>query len=135
MNRLAHQQLLYNTLCNWSLSLYFSKPVMRHLVHMMDGIMHKGCSGTLTAHRTTLSHFLSRGVWDESVLQHLMQKQAHRQAKQNPHEPGMTATNVPFSDGLLSMRKQQTVSMIEFIYYETKQGMSLEDIKKRLQAA
>lgn len=96
MNRLAHQQLLYNTLCNWNLSLYFSKPVMRHLVHMMDGIMHKGCSGTLTdihhlshmtAHRTTLSHFLSRGVWDESVLQRLMQKQAHRQAKQNPHEP------------------------------------------------
>lgn len=47
----------------------------------------------------------------------------------------MTATNVPFSDGLLSMRKQQTVSMIEFIYYETKQRISLEDIKKRLQAA
>lgn len=96
MNRLAHQQHLHNTLCEWNLSLYFSQPVMRHIVHMIDGIMHKGFSGTLTdihslshmtAHRTTLSHFLNRGVWNETTLQRLMQErvlhQVTRTAKRN----------------------------------------------------
>ncbi|MBE2957974.1 IS701 family transposase, partial [Anoxybacillus flavithermus] len=50
------------------LALYFSKPVMKHLVHIVDAMITKGFSGTLTDlhhgsfhpnHRTTLSHFFT----------------------------------------------------------------------------
>ena len=99
MDRLAHHQEIYNTLSSLGLKLYYSKSVMNHLVHIIDGMLTKGCSGTLTdlhqlsyhpKHRTTLSHFLHKGVWDENRLLQAAQqsvcKQIHRLAKQT-NEP------------------------------------------------
>ncbi|ELK21787.1 hypothetical protein AF6_1526 [Anoxybacillus flavithermus TNO-09.006] len=66
MNRLAHHQGIHKFLTMLGLALYFSKPVMKHLVHIVDAMITKGFSGTLTDlhhgsfhpnHRTTLSHF------------------------------------------------------------------------------
>jgi hypothetical protein len=45
--RLAHHQDSYNTLSS-GLSLHYSKVVMNHLVHVIDGMMTKWFSGTLT---------------------------------------------------------------------------------------
>lgn len=48
-------------------TFYFSKPVIRHLTHFIDGMLSVGFTGKLTEihsfghhkkHRTTLSHFL-----------------------------------------------------------------------------
>lgn len=46
--RLAHYQEIYNTWSSLGLKLYYSKSVMNHLVHLIDGMLTKGCSGTLT---------------------------------------------------------------------------------------
>ncbi|KIV57410.1 hypothetical protein [Aneurinibacillus migulanus] len=46
--RVAHQQEINNILRTWRFPLYFSKPVMNHMVHFLDGVMTRGFSGTLT---------------------------------------------------------------------------------------
>lgn len=60
-----------------NLPFYFSKPMMTHLKHMIDGMLSKGFAGKLTdihtlshhaKHRTTLGHFLANGAWNESYL-------------------------------------------------------------------
>ncbi|KYD26320.1 hypothetical protein B4113_1098 [Geobacillus sp. B4113_201601] len=59
------------------LALDFSKPVIKHLVHLVDALTTKGCLGTLTDvhhwsfhpnHRTILSHFFTKSPWDEETL-------------------------------------------------------------------
>ena len=66
MNRLAHHQGIHKFFMTLGLALYLSKPVIKHLVHLVDALTTKGFSGTLTDvqywsfhpnHRTTLSHF------------------------------------------------------------------------------
>ncbi len=69
MNRLAHHQGIHKFFMTLGLALYFSKPVIKHLVHLVDALTTKGFSGTLTDvrywsfhpnHRTTLSHFFTK---------------------------------------------------------------------------
>ncbi|KJE25734.1 DDE superendonuclease family protein [Geobacillus kaustophilus] len=83
MNRLAHHQGIHKFFTMLGLSLYFSKPVMKHLVHIVDAMMTKGFSGTLTDlhhgsfhpnHRTTLSHFFTKSPWDEETLLRKLQQ-------------------------------------------------------------
>ncbi|KJE28011.1 transposase DDE domain protein [Geobacillus kaustophilus] len=83
MNRFAHHQGIHKFFTMLGLSLYFSKPVMKHLVHIVDAMMTKGFSGTLTDlhhgsfhpnHRTTLSHFFTKSPWDEETLLRKLQQ-------------------------------------------------------------
>ncbi|STO13688.1 Uncharacterised protein [[Flavobacterium] thermophilum] len=71
MNRLAHHQGIHKFFVALGLALYFSKPVIKHLVHIVDALTTKGFSGTLTDihhwsfhpnHRTTLSHFSRKAL-------------------------------------------------------------------------
>jgi hypothetical protein len=83
MNRLAHHQGIHKFFTMLGLALYFSKPVMKHLVHIVDAMITKGFSGTLTDlhhwsfhpnHRTTLSHFFTKSPWDEETLLRKLQQ-------------------------------------------------------------
>lgn len=95
MKRLAHHEEIYNTFIQAGLKLYYSQPVLRHLVHFVDSILTKGFSGTLTdvhvlsrhdRHRTTLSHFLTNGVWDEKQLMRVSQEQAWQSVTEATHQ-------------------------------------------------
>ncbi|GCD84285.1 hypothetical protein PTHTG4_33500 [Parageobacillus thermoglucosidasius] len=83
MNRFAHHQGIHKFFMALGLALYFSKPVMKHLVHIVDALTPKGFSGTLTDlhhwsfhpnHRTTLSHFFTKHPWDEETLLRKLQQ-------------------------------------------------------------
>ena len=83
MNRLAHHQGIHKFFITLGLALYFSKPVMKHLVHIVDAMITKGFSGTLTDlhhgsfhpnHRTTLSHFFTKSPWEEETLLRKLQQ-------------------------------------------------------------
>ncbi|WP_033006530.1 IS701 family transposase [Geobacillus sp. WSUCF1] len=83
MNRLAHHQGIHKFFMALGLALYFSKPVIKHLVHIVDALTTKGFSGTLTDvhhwsfhpnHRTTLSHFFTKSPWDEETLLRKLQQ-------------------------------------------------------------
>ncbi len=83
MNRLAHHQGIHKFFTMLGLTLYFSKPVMKHLVHIVDAMITKGFSGTLTDlhhgsfhpnHRTTLSHFFTKSPWEEETLLRKLQQ-------------------------------------------------------------
>ncbi|WP_025039404.1 IS701 family transposase [Geobacillus sp. FW23] len=77
MNRLAHHQGIHKFFFTLGLTLQLSKPVIKHLIHIVDALTTKGFSGTLTDihhwsfhpnHRTTLSHFFTKSPWDEERL-------------------------------------------------------------------
>lgn len=85
MNRLAHHQVIHKFFTTLGLALYFSKPVMKHLVHIVDAMITKGFSGTLTDlhhdhgsfhpnHHTTLSHFFTKSPWEEETLVEKLQQ-------------------------------------------------------------
>jgi hypothetical protein len=68
---------LRNYLSEHRLPLYFSKPVIEHLVTYMAAATAKGFRGKVAdlaeyshCHRTTPGHFLAHGKWEETVLQH-----------------------------------------------------------------
>ncbi len=96
MNRLAHHQGIHKFLTMLGLALYFSKPVMKHLVHIVDAMITKGFSGTLTDlhhgsfhpnHRTTLSHFFTKSPWEEeTLLRKLQQWVLHRVERSSKRE-------------------------------------------------
>ncbi|MCP1187866.1 IS701 family transposase [Priestia flexa] len=94
MNRLSHQEEIYNGLIKWKLPFYFSKPVINHLTHFIDGMLSVGFTGKLTEihsfshqkkHRTTLGHFLKKGSWNEGYL--LRQTQEQILQKMDQDEP------------------------------------------------
>jgi len=98
MNRLPHHQGIDKFFAMLGLALYFSKPVMKHLVHIIDALTTKGFVGTLTDlhhesfhpnHRTTLSHFFTKSPWDEEILlrklQQWMLRHVERTAKRKNH--------------------------------------------------
>lgn len=71
MNRLPHHQGIDKFFAMLGLALYFSKPVMKHLVHIIDALTTKEFVGNLTDlhhesfhpnHRTTLSHFSRKAL-------------------------------------------------------------------------
>ncbi|MED4301266.1 transposase, partial [Geobacillus stearothermophilus] len=77
MNRLAHHQGIHKFFFTLGLTLQLSKPVIKHLIHIVDALTTKGFSGTLTDihywsfhpnHRTTLSHFFTKSPWNEERL-------------------------------------------------------------------
>lgn len=94
MNRLSYQEEIYNGLVEWKLPFYFSKPVINHLTHFVDGMLSIGFSGKLTEihsfshqkkHRTTLSHFLKKGSWNEHyLLQQTRERILRKVDKQEP---------------------------------------------------
>ncbi|MCX8009419.1 MAG: IS701 family transposase, partial [Patescibacteria group bacterium] len=96
MNRLAHHQGIHKFFTMLGLALYFSKPVMKHLVHIVDAMITKGFSGTLTDlhhgsfhpnHRTTLSHFFTKSPWEEeTLLRKLQQWVLHRVERSSKRE-------------------------------------------------
>lgn len=88
MNRLSHHTQINKGFSDWRLPLYFSKPVLRHLTHFVDGMSSTGFTGKLKQihafshhpkHRTTLGHFLLKSPWDERYLlqqsKHFIQRQ------------------------------------------------------------
>lgn len=90
MNRLSHQDEIYNGFIDWKLPFYFSKPPLNHLAHFVDGILSTGFTGKLTEihtlshhkrHRTTLSHFLKKGAWNEAYLLQQTKQHIHSQLK------------------------------------------------------
>lgn len=94
MNSLTHHQRINKGFQAWNLPLYFSKPVLRHLLHAVDGLSSQGFTGKLTEihaashhpkHRTTLGHFLQHSPWEESYLLRQMKQHVHDQLSK--HEP------------------------------------------------
>jgi len=90
MNRLAHHQGIHKFFMTLGLALDFSKPILKHLVHIVDALTTKGFSGTLTDvhhwsfhpnHRTTLSHFFTKSPWNEEKLLEKLQEWVLRQIK------------------------------------------------------
>lgn len=87
---LSQQNHWNNRLDEWKLPLYFSKPVLHHIQHFVDGMLSTGFTGTLTdihreslqeRDRRTLSHFLTHGHWDTSYLKRIVQRVAFQQIK------------------------------------------------------
>lgn len=92
MTSLTHHQQIYNGFQAWNLPLYFSKPVLRHLMHAVDGMSSLGFTGKLTEihaashhpkHRTTLGHFLKNSPWEESFLQRQMKQKVHQKLRKD----------------------------------------------------
>lgn len=90
MNRLSYQGEIDNGFVNCKLPFYFSKPVLNHLSHFVDGMLSTGFTGKLTEihalschkrHRTTLSHFLKKSSWNEQYLLQQTQRHILRQVK------------------------------------------------------
>lgn len=94
MTSLSHHQQIEKGFEAWNLPFYFSKSVLRHMLHFVDGLSSTGFSGKLTEihalshhakHRTTLGHFLQHSPWEESFL--LQQSQQHVLKKSRKKEP------------------------------------------------
>lgn len=92
MNSLTHHQQIDKGFQEWNLPLYFSKPVLRHLLYAVDGMSSIGFSGKLTEihssshhpkHRTTLGHFLKHSPWEESFLLQQMKQQVHQKLRKD----------------------------------------------------
>jgi hypothetical protein len=80
---------LRNYLLQHRLPLYFSKPVLDHILTYMVAATAKGFRGKVVdlaeyseRYRTTLGHFLAKGKWDESVLQSKVKSESIRQVLQ-----------------------------------------------------
>lgn len=94
MNSLSHHTQIKKGFSAWQLPLYFSKPVLQHFLHFIDGMSSIGFTGKLTQihalshhpkHRTTLSHFLHKSPWNERYLQRQCQQFVQRQL--DPNKP------------------------------------------------
>ncbi|MGF7087622.1 hypothetical protein JOD24_001458 [Kroppenstedtia sanguinis] len=95
---LPHQDPIRHYLKKQRYNLYLTKPVIEHLVHFIDGATQKGFSGTPTdvntlicerRHRTTWSHFLTRGVWDEQWMQHHLSQRSLRKIQKHAQRTGL----------------------------------------------
>ncbi|MGG1619413.1 hypothetical protein [Paenibacillus sp. NRS-1781] len=96
---LSQQNHWNNRLDEWKLPLYFSKPVLHHIKHFVDGMLSTGFTGTLTdihrkslqeRDRRSLSHFLAHGNWNPSYLKRIIERVAFQQIKtcaQRDHSP------------------------------------------------
>jgi hypothetical protein len=96
--RLPHHETINQYVKNQKFELYFSKPVLKHMVHFIDGAVQKGFSGTLsdlhsfsheTRHLTTLSHFLNKGSWNDNWLRQHMQKRTLQRIQKEAKKTGL----------------------------------------------
>ncbi len=92
---LTQQHHWYNLFQQWNLPLYFTKPVLHHIQHFVDGMLSAGFTGTLTdihresfhdRNRRTLSHFLSHGNWNLTFLKRIIQHVAFQQIKKSAQQ-------------------------------------------------
>lgn len=92
MNRLTHHQQINKGFIDWQLPFYFSKPVLRHFTHFIDGMSSIGFTGKLTEihafshhqkHRTTLGHFLKNSPWNETYLLRQSQQYVRQNIAEN----------------------------------------------------
>jgi len=74
---LTDDSTIHNFISKLHLPLYFSRPVIRHIIDFIIGATQKGYRGKIhdlvelsfaSCHRTTFGHFLAKGVWNESYL-------------------------------------------------------------------
>ncbi|WP_232696535.1 hypothetical protein [Brevibacillus daliensis] len=81
-----------NIFRQWKLPLYFSKSVLNHITHFVNGVLSQGFSGTLTdihreslhnRDRRSLSHFLSHGKCNEQFLKQIVRNIVFKQVKWN----------------------------------------------------
>ncbi|MMZ55816.1 hypothetical protein D1872_176830 [compost metagenome] len=88
---LSQQNHWNNRSEQWKLPLYFSKLVLHHIKHFVDGMLSTGFSDTLTdihreslqdRDRRTLSHFLTHGNWNASYLKRIIQHVAFQQMRE-----------------------------------------------------
>jgi hypothetical protein len=113
---------LRNYLLQHRLPLYYSKPVIEHIVTYMVAATAKGFRAKVVdlaeyspRHRTTLGHFLSHGKWDERVLQNKIKKESIHQVlqisrqTQEPvfviHDDTVAAKTKPSSQALFPMER------------------------------
>lgn len=87
---LAQNHNWNNIFRQWNLPLYFSKSVLNHITHFVDGMLSQGFTGCLSdIHRESLhnrdrrsiSHFLSHGNWNEHYLKQTVRNIAYKQVK------------------------------------------------------
>lgn len=75
---------IINFLNKLNLDLLFSKPQFKHLITFVSAMVLKGFNGKISGvnelhiekHRTTISRFLNKSSWDESLLLEEMKKYA-----------------------------------------------------------
>jgi hypothetical protein len=111
--RLPHHETIHQYLKEQRFDLYFIKPALRHMVHFLNGATEKGFSGTLTdlhdlsyetRHRTTLSHFLHKGVWDDRWLEGWILKQSITRIVKHSEQTGLPIY-VLLDDTLMEKKK------------------------------
>lgn len=80
---LPNNEAMFNFFKGHRLPLYFSKPVLRHIQEFIMAATAKGYRGKIvdiaewsSVHRTSIGHFLSKGVWDESYIQKLVKQES-----------------------------------------------------------
>jgi hypothetical protein len=96
--KLPQHKAIYQYLKKEHFDLQYSKPAMRHMVHFLHGATEKGFSGTLTdlhegscaqRHRTTLSHFLNKGVWNDAWLEKWIMQRNWKRIYQHAKRTGL----------------------------------------------
>ncbi|OXB86649.1 hypothetical protein B9L19_14140 [Geobacillus thermocatenulatus] len=115
MNRLAHHQGIDKFFFTLGLTLQLSKPVLKHLVHIVDALTTKGFSGTLT----DVHHWVKR-YWAVVLLSCVYSIAESRQT---------------LSAGLELLRSRKGHSVVEFIDDAAKQDIPIDVIKKQLHVA
>lgn len=124
---LPHHEEIFQYLKEQRFDLYFSKPVLKHMVSFIDAVTQKGFSGTLTdvhslsyetRHRTTLNHFLQYGKWDMELLLKQQQKQTLKQIQQKAKRTG-SPIFVIVDDSICEKKRpsSQAVSPIQGAYF------------------
>jgi hypothetical protein len=125
--RLPHHETIDQYLQEQRLHLYYSKPVMKHLTHFLDGVTQKGFSGTLTdihalsqekRDRSTLSRFLQKGAWDVIWLVQHQQRRSLQRIQKEAQKTGYPIC-VIVDDTICEKKKplSQAKSPIQGTYY------------------
>ena len=80
---LPNNDAMFNFFKSHRLPLYFSKPVLRHIQEFIVAATAKGYRGKVadiaewsSFHRTSIGHFLSQGVWDESYIRKIVKQES-----------------------------------------------------------
>lgn len=111
--KLPQHETIHQYLKEQRFDLQYSKPAVRHIVHFLHGATEKGFSGTLTdlhmgsyetRHRTTLSHFLHKGVWDEAWLEKWLMQNSFKRVRKHAKRTGLPIY-VILDDSLIEKKK------------------------------